>query len=709
MDLRSTSRKRRRASTILDSDFVADSNEESRRDDESMGSPSGSGSGSESWDGIQDGGGRIGTASTMALDATRSTTGTSVLPPDQDGHDAQSNQDDQDQRPRTKFIVGLDYGTTFSSVSYIKFDPTKPPKTLRGEEINSISDWPHAGSIWRNPDVPSESWYLDGELFWGYNAREAIKGIQNNDLDYKNRIIQCAKLMLSTSQRDTEGPQDELRRTLHKANKDHKDVIRDYIREILLHSKGFLESTEALDEECEVEVVFCTPAGWTAKAIRDMQEIVLDVAQGIKFGKLLPLYILNEPEAAAAYILEALPGSRDLKVGDVFIVCDAGGGTVDTITYRVRRERPFRVEEVVIPTGSNCGSSYVNRKLKSDAIERIKRAPYVALKAPSPEYVLEHDLMNDFEYHLKKKFDPAKGLDGDESFVMHGLQRDAARGFGNSLLYVSRRRIAGYFQWCLDRISKLIHGQIDLAKEKGLTVQLRPTLIFFQKVLLVGGFSQAPIFQSHIAKEFNNLENISPIKLDTASTVSHGAVFRALNKADGPKRIIQSNFGFYQIEEYSPKVPAHRGICPTQNEVDGKKYVYNVLDWVIKKNQVLRKKQPFRTRNYQTFKMDEELVITQRIYVSDFDNAKDHYKATHKYNRGAEIFGILQVDLQRVKEEGLLEVKSGPKGNFYELHYELGMDVDGRNLTVKLYCPPGGQCRGQTQLCIAAAFMPGTE
>jgi hypothetical protein len=76
---------------------------------------------------------------------------------------------------------------------------------------------------------------------------------------------------------------------------------------------------------------------------------------------------------------------------------------------------------------------------------------------------------------------------------------------------------------------------------------------------------------------------------------------------------------------------------------------------------------------------------------------------------GAEVFGRLQVDLQKVKDEGLLLTKSGPQGHFYEIHYELGLEVDGRNLTVKLFCPPGGECRGQTQLCIAAAFIPGTE
>lgn len=70
---------------------------------------------------------------------------------------------------------------------------------------------------------------------------------------------------------------------------------------------------------------------------------------------------------------------------------------------------------------------------------------------------------------------------------------------------------------------------------------------------------------------------------------------------------------------------------------------------------------------------------------------------------------MLQIDLEPVREEGRLEVKSGPRGDYYEIHYELAMEVDGRNLTVKAFCPPGGQCRAETQLCIAAAFIPGTD
>lgn len=67
------------------------------------------------------------------------------------------------------------------------------------------------------------------------------------------------------------------------------------------------------------------------------------------------------------------------------------------------------------------------------------------------------------------------------------------------------------------------------------------------------------------------------------TSFSHGAVFRAMNKEHGPIRKLQSNFGFLQIEEYDPKNIGHRAGIATHNPIDGKRYIYSVLDWVIKK------------------------------------------------------------------------------------------------------------------------------
>ncbi|KAL4962170.1 Hsp70 family protein [Aspergillus stella-maris] len=630
---------------------------------------------------------------------TGTETGTSALPseppsdPERSASACMFTPEPQPNQPRTKFIIGVDYGTTFSSVSYVKLDPTDTLHTLRGEQIMSVIDWPDTPARML-PEVPSEGWYLNESYYWGYGARQAIVGIEENNLNYKNRIIQYAKLLLPGNQRENRGPREELRRTLFRARKDETQANQDYLRQLFKHTKHFLETKAGLNEECEVELVFCVPAGWPAKAIRTLQEIIIDLAQEQKLGILAAPFVLNEPEAAAAYILESCAESKSLSTGEVFIVCD------DAITYMVDQEQPFRVNEVVTPTGSNCGSGYANQALKEEVIRRIKSTAYESLKGPSFEYIIEHDLMSKFEYDIKRKFDPANGLDGRESIVMHGLKPNKSLGFGNSTLYIERRDIADLFEPCLKGIIKLIRQQINAAKARNLTVQT---------ILLVGGFSEAPILRYRIEEEFNDLKIVyPPAHIDKFVIVSHGAVFRAFNKADGPKRIVQSNFGFLQFELYSNKEHAHLRESRRLNHQDGKYYV-RVLDWVIKKNSILSKQQQFRTCNWQTFKLDEELMIYQQIWVSDFDNARDHYQSHDPCNRGAEILGTFQIDLEPIKNEGLLKLKSGPIGKFYEIHYELCMEVNGRNLSVKLFCPPGERCRAQTQICIAAAFIPGTD
>ena len=73
------------------------------------------------------------------------------------------------------------------------------------------------------------------------------------------------------------------------------------------------------------------------------------------------LQIISEPEAAATYALDALD-PHDLKVDDTFVLCDAGGGTVDLISYTVTELRPMlKIDEAASGTGGLCGSTYLNR------------------------------------------------------------------------------------------------------------------------------------------------------------------------------------------------------------------------------------------------------------------------------------------------------------------------------------------------------------
>lgn len=65
---------------------------------------------------------------------------------------------------------------------------------------------------------------------------------------------------------------------------------------------------------------------------------------------LTPVQLIKEPEAAALWTTKKLDVA--LNSGDVFVVCDAGGGTVDLVSYEVQTTNPkLQVKEVVPGTG----------------------------------------------------------------------------------------------------------------------------------------------------------------------------------------------------------------------------------------------------------------------------------------------------------------------------------------------------------------------
>jgi molecular chaperone DnaK (HSP70) len=102
------------------------------------------------------------------------------------------------------------------------------------------------------------------------------------------------------------------------------------------------------------EWIITVPAVWSIKA--------KDVTRACALAAgMTNVAMTTEPEAAAAYAMQKLDRSY-LKIGDSITICDAGGGTVDLITYRITRLPPnLQVEESGICGGGKCGSVFLNR------------------------------------------------------------------------------------------------------------------------------------------------------------------------------------------------------------------------------------------------------------------------------------------------------------------------------------------------------------
>lgn len=56
--------------------------------------------------------------------------------------------------------------------------------------------------------------------------------------------------------------------------------------------------------------------------------------------------------------------SSAIGLGRKFIVCDAGGGTVDLISYEVTQTERLEIKEVTEGTGGRCGSAMLNKRFR---------------------------------------------------------------------------------------------------------------------------------------------------------------------------------------------------------------------------------------------------------------------------------------------------------------------------------------------------------
>ena len=103
-------------------------------------------------------------------------------------------------------------------------------------------------------------------------------------------------------------------------------LTTDYLSALHIHVERMLERSivKAILRRTQREYIITVPAIWSEKARDLTAKCAADAGMGLQDK----LHIVSEPEAAATYAISKFKeiNSGDLKIGDTFVVCDAGGG-----------------------------------------------------------------------------------------------------------------------------------------------------------------------------------------------------------------------------------------------------------------------------------------------------------------------------------------------------------------------------------------------
>lgn len=138
---------------------------------------------------------------------------------------------------------------------------------------------------------------------------------------------------------------------------------------------------------------------------------------------MFPVTLIKEPEAAAMHTLHDLNFS--LRVGDAFVICDAGGGTVDLISYEVEATTPkLKLKELVPGKAGMAGSLGLNKRFEEAVKNLIGEEEVFRIKKSKAWFRAN----TQFDREIKSAF---RGKESEEYFVnfpMADLEDDPSNG-----------------------------------------------------------------------------------------------------------------------------------------------------------------------------------------------------------------------------------------------------------------------------------------
>ncbi|KAK0707694.1 hypothetical protein B0H67DRAFT_685958 [Lasiosphaeris hirsuta] len=380
-----------------------------------------------------------------------------------------------------EIIIGIDFGTTYSGVSWAVNAGTK--------SVHLITDWPDPKGIRKNYNsdkTPTLISYENGAPNkWGFQAdsseaRRWFKLLLDPDHKYAKELVEMAEQ--------------------HKEGEDGlnsaEDATANFLRELWFFSLDEIQERipGGRSEDYSIKVILAVPAIWGQAA----KENIKRLARQAGISEEIPISIVSEPEAAALAVIhdKTMAGER-LEKGDIFVVCDAGGGTVDVISYKVNTSDPYplKVDECAQGDGGLCGSAFLDIGFENWVKTKVGVEEYAQIGDES-----KAEMMRQFDNQVKRPYSGDK-IPRIRSVELKGVKDKPEENIRDDTIYITGTALLTIFDHVCGQVVRLVESQIDeVESEDRQQVKVcvhRPMLnwqhrvaelTLIKSVLLVGGF-----------------------------------------------------------------------------------------------------------------------------------------------------------------------------------------------------------------------------
>lgn len=549
-----------------------------------------------------------------------------------------------------RLIVGVDYGTTFTGVAY----GHTGSKTI--ESIQVINSWPGQGNA-NEVKTPSQIAYGSGDDFphgfrWG------------SDIPVDKNLIRIVwvKLLLNSPSTSNNGANMDADPTF--ANKPTLkppsgymtlppgkmaiDVVADYLSGVYVHTLERLYQhygKESVDVT-PIEFVLTVPAIWSDKA----RNLTKEAAKRAGFGSRKDdrINLVSEPEAAAIYTIkstfDSTRNASTLQIGDSFVMVDAGGGTVDLITYEVIQTEPeLKIAEKVVGSGGNCGSTFIDSQVQELLRRRIAEAKLgtipLSKRGPGSKF------MRDFET-VKRAYGSGDPPNTRPRYLtLNCPDNDIAR-IEDGEFELKDEEIKETFRPIVEEIVALVSSQINKVHEQGGKVK---------HILLVGGFGESDhLYKTLSTYAWGPYGQIDVIRPASAwSAVARGAVLWGLQgDLVVDKRRCRRHYGTELLKHFDPVI--HSELDAMISTFSGLKMAKNQISWIINRGDNTDSNKRFRLSCVTSFNRGEKLIHTTQLVACDSDEAPANLRDKEVYD-----LCLLTADLSEVPEREFDECQIG--------------------------------------------------
>ncbi|KAJ7147329.1 actin-like ATPase domain-containing protein [Mycena filopes] len=559
-----------------------------------------------------------------------------------------------------KLVVAIDFGTTFSGVAY-------GSSRIASGKVQQILNWPGSSETFRK--IPTCLLYdeLGRVLAWGLEAKNASAIPGTSRYEWFKLFLE-PRALREESILDPRLPSLPPGKTPTDLITEFLSCLWEYGREQITRDIGAIADLNSAD------VWLTVPAAWDARGCAMMREagIAAGLVQSAYPGDIHwrdRLKIISEPEAAAVHCAH-LTDLYKLRPSQNFIVCDAGGGTVDLAVYKIIGDPAhLEIAEIAARSGASCGSIFLDLRFRA-LVEALLVNHPAHLDAASLAYFM-HSFSEADKLNYAGKGDDETGF----YFNCFNVEDpdDPSVGLLNGQLGIPGRLLReAVFDPVVNEVLSLISKQLEKSPD-------------VDALLLVGGFSGSAYLKTRVEEEFSPRIRILARPPDSDTATLRGAARYGLARRSLVSQLVVPRS--YVMKVKLPAEPEDRIRRPAYVHINdaGIEICENRLQYLVQRGAIIRKGQRITTRFCKFAKTPDDTSFIVTLYTSSSSSARYADEASAE---------LRELCVWRADVGVLTAFREGaiahPEGGFYT-DFELGLELDSAEVRGVLLDGKGGE------------------